>query len=101
MINLSYYTCYNITIFRCLVKDNDGNITVTETATVQFKEHFGLPFGSHYIICKIDQMQLGSYNWTKVSVIKHEPSLQQDIIDKRKAFPGVRKPPLSSHVDLD
>ena len=76
------------------MEDNDGNITVTETSTVQFKEHFGLPFGSHYIICKIDQMRPGSYNWTRVTVIKHDPSLEQEIVAKRKPFPGTRKSPL-------
>ena len=94
IINWCYDSCSSIKISRCLVEDNDGNIAVTETSTVQFKEHFGLPFGSHYIICKIPQMHPGSYNWTKVTIIKHDPSLQKDIIDKRKDFPGVKQPPL-------
>jgi len=72
---------------RCLLEGEDGNRIVTKTSAVQFKEHFGLAYGSHYIICKIPQMQPGSYNWTKVTVIKQDPSMEDDVVNKRKAFP--------------
>ena len=77
--------------FRCLLEGEDGNRIVTKTSAVQFKEHFGLSYGSHYIICKIPQMHPGSYNWTKVTVIRQDPSMEDDIVTNRKAFPGKRK----------
>ena len=78
----------NIKIYRCLVRDNNGEIMVTETLSVQFEEHFGLPFGSHYIVCKIGQLQPASYNFTEVTVITHNTSLERGIIEKKKDFPG-------------
>ena len=88
--------------FRCLLEGEDGNRIVTKTSAVQFKEHFGLAYGSHYIICKIPQMQPGSYNWTKVTVIKQDPSMEDDVVNKRKAFPGKRKRFFISHFeDID
>ena len=88
--------------FRCLLEGEDGNRIVTKTSAVQFKEHFGLAYGSHYIICKIPQMQPGSYNWTKVTVIKQDPSMEDDVVNKRKAFPGKRKRPfISRFEDID
>ena len=88
--------------FRCLLEGEDGSRIVTKTSAVQFKEHFGLAYGSHYIICKIPQMQPGSYNWTKVTVIKQDPSMEDDVVNKRKAFPGKRKRFFISHFeDID
>ena len=79
------------------MRDNNGEIMVTETSSIQFKEHFGLSFGSHNIVCKIGQLQPGSYNFTKVTVITHNTSLEQDIIDKKKDFPGARENHTSRH----
>lgn len=80
------------------MRDNNGEIMVTETLSVQFEEHFDLPFGSHYIVCKIGQLQQpASYNFTKVTVITHNTSLEQDIIDKKKDFPGARENHTSRH----
>ena len=80
------------------MKDYEENVMVTMTETIQFVEHFGLSYGSFHIICKIKP---GSYNLTKVAIITNDPSLQQDIVPRRKAFPGSRKLTFTAYMDLD
>ena len=82
------------------MKDNEGNIIVTKTRAIEFREHFNLPYRSYHIMCMIPQKQAGTYNWTKVTVITNNLNLERDVLlfnvlNKQKALPGMLNQPHS------
>ena len=82
------------------MKDNEGNIIVTKTRAIEFREHFNLPYRSHHIMCMIPQKQSGTDNWTKVTVITNNLDLEKDVLNNQKALPGVLNQPHTAQMRI-
>jgi hypothetical protein len=61
-------------------------MTVVASVVVQFKEHFALPYGSHYLNCQLGELHLGR-DWSKVSVIKYYKGCEEDYALKKLKMP--------------